>query len=243
LGWIILSSLEKMKLNLLYLLQLADTAVPIGGAAHSFGLETLAAEGSLTVPQLAAFFEDYLEEVGQPEGVYCRAAYRLRVVEAEAEFESRWLALNARLSALKLARESRAASAMLGKRLLQLVCSLEARPRLEGALRAALTANVDIHHAAAFGLAGGILEIEEELVVAAYLQQNLAGLVSACQRLLPLGQQQAARLLWQLKPAILAAAAQGRDGDPEGPAAYACPGLVELAGMRHPALATRLFIS
>jgi urease accessory protein len=235
----------------LYLLQLADSALPIGATAHSFGLETLVAGGNLAVSQLSAFFEDYLMEVGRPEGLFCRAAYRLKDVEAQAEFESRWLDLNTRLSALKLARESRAASAMLGKRLVQLAGSLEAQNgqtdslsyMLGLALRAAQTANVEVHHAAAFGLIGGLLAIEEELAVLAYLHQSLAGLISACQRLLPLGQQQAARLLWQLKPALVAAAAQGQDGDLEGPAAYSCAHLVELAGMRHPGLSTRLFIS
>ena len=68
--------------------------------------------------------------------------------------------------------------------------------------------------------------MEEELTVLAYLQQTMAGLILACQRRLPLGQKQAVQLSWQLKPAMLAAAAQGQDGDLEGPAAYTCAPLV-----------------
>ena len=41
--------------------------------------------------------------------------------------------------------------------------------------------------------------------VFAYLNQSVAGLVSACQRLMPLGQTAASQLLWALKPAILEA--------------------------------------
>lgn len=229
-------------LNHLKLLQLADTALPIGATAHSFGLETLVAEGLLTVPQLPLFFQDYLVEVGRPEGLFCRVAHRLSQSDAP-DFETAWLTLNMRLSALKMARESRTASAMLGKRLLQLINTLEPHPTWQLAWQAGLQAEVDLHHAPVFGLIGGILQIEEDLTVLTYLQQSLAGLISVCQRLLPLGQQQATRLLWQLKPALLEVTEQSRAGELDGPAAYAAAPLYDLAGMRHPALVTRLFIS
>lgn len=227
----------------LYLLQLADSALPIGAAAHSFGLETLAAEGMLTVSQLPIFFQDYLVEAGAPEGLFCRAAYRLSVMTNPVDFEVCWLDLNARLSAFKLVRENRTASAMLGKRFLQLVYALTDRPILETALQAALTAGIEIHHAAAFGLTGGVLDIDEDATVLTYLQQSLAGLISACQRLMPLGQRQATELLWNLKPALIEAAHRGRNVDLEEEAVYTFAGLLDIAGMRHPGLPTRLFIS
>jgi urease accessory protein UreF len=57
---------------------------------------------------------------------------------------------------------------------------------------------------------------------------------------MPLGQQQAARLLWELKPAILDATQASSAADVET-AAFTL--LVEIASMRHVNLGTRLFIS
>jgi urease accessory protein len=86
-----------------------------------------------------------------------------------------------------------------------------------------------------------VLCVEEEFTAAVYLQQMMNGLVSACQRLMPLGQQRAARLLWDLKPAILEAARASGLTDPDATPSFTP--LVEMASMRHVALATRLFIS
>ncbi len=230
-------------LKLLRLMQLADTTFPIGAAAHSLGLETLAADGALDASNLLPFLQGYLMEIAAQEGLFCRAAYRLYPVTARATFETDWLDLNRRLSAFKLGREGRKASAMLGKRFLQLVCTLEPSTALESAYTAALEASVDIHHATAFGLAGAALEIDEEAVLSVYLQQASLSLISACQRLMPLGQVQAAQILWALKAELLLCAQKSQSGDLEGDASYCFPGLVEMAGMRHPTLSTRLFIS
>jgi urease accessory protein len=215
-------------LRLLKLLQLADSAVPIGSAAHSFGLETLIVEGTLDASGLANFLLDYLQEAGQVEAAFCRAAHRLW---AQADLGACWRDLNARLSARKPAHETRIASLTLGRRLLSLFFALEGGHAPEG----------DAHHATAFGFVGGVLGVEESLTAAVYLQQIVSGLVSACQRLMPLGQQQAAHLVWDLKPAILKTVAASCALDTHEVDAF-MP-LVDLASMRHVTLATRLFIS
>jgi len=203
-------------------MQLADSAMPIGSAAHSFGLESLVAEELLRPDTLAGFLRDYLVETGTMEAVFCRAAH--------SEWAG-WARLNQQLSARKPANESRLASLTLGRRFLQLFCTLEAAADPGG----------EAHFATAFGYAGRVLGIKEETIAAVFLQQTLTALISACQRLMPIGQQRAARLLWELKPAILKSVEASAERTPETAVSFAP--LLEMASMRHVALATRLFIS
>ena len=144
---------EKQLLPLLQLLQLADSALPIGTAAHSFGLETLTTEDTLTVKDLVAFLHNYLVEAGTLESLFCRCSYTLGQQPEPGQFQHAWLALNAQLSALKTARESRVASGTLGRRLLQLVLVMDASlPLIQQALTAARQQQVECHYSTAFGL-------------------------------------------------------------------------------------------
>jgi urease accessory protein len=99
----------------------------------------------------------------------------------------------------------------------------------------------EIHLAPCFGLAAGALNIDVRTATAACLQQSMTSLISACQRLLPLGQTRAQQILWHLKPAILQAV---EHGIATPPAKISCfTPLVDLASARHAALYTRLFMS
>lgn len=232
-----------MPIRSLWLLQLSDTALPIGALNHSFGLETLTAEESLSADGLQSFLHDYLHEVSALEIHFCGAAYRLGVEALDRLPIQRWLDLNTRLSAFKLARESRIASATLGRRFLRLVNGFANSPILLTALNAAHEKETDIHHCAAFGLAGAALGIDEDATLLAYGHQSLANLISACQRLLPVGQMQATRVLWELKPVLveLVTRAQENHFDVDEAACFAP--LLEMGSMRHPSLQTRLFVS
>lgn len=214
-------------LALLRLQHLADSALPIGGAAHSFGIESLVELGFLKTENLSRFLQDYLAEAGRLEAAYCAASARGPQIHE-------WLAWNVELGARKLARESRDASSATGRRFLRLAASVSS----EGLLAEAVEAAGEVHLAACFGLVAGILGIDAETATAAYLQQSMTALVSACQRLLPLGQTQAHQILWDLKPAILTAAELG----PPALARSFTP-LLDVASARHPTLYTRLFMS
>ena len=102
----------------LRLQQFADSALPIGGAAHSFGIESLVDAGLLDANGLGSFLAGYIEETGALEAAYCAASCELGGA-AEPDL-SKWLGWNMELAARKLARESRDASAAMGRRFLEL---------------------------------------------------------------------------------------------------------------------------
>ena len=234
-------SSENVDSNLsgLRLLHLADSALPIGGLAHSFGLETLVARELLDVATLPEFLRGFLEESGFQEAAFCVAGWRLS--RGGDKFAKDWLQLNEKVSASKTARESRSASASLGRTFLAAVALLEESDRFREALQVSKESGGLIHHSIAFGLVGGVLKIAENSTALAYLHQSIASLVSACQRLLPLGQNAATKILWQLKPAMLEAAMRSMESVLDDATCF-MP-LLDWAAMEHPGLTTRLFIS
>jgi urease accessory protein len=223
------------------LLHLADSALPVGALAHSFGLESLTSAEILTTANLESFLRAYIEEAGLLEAVFCREGYRL-VGTQQGEFPvDRWVDLNFQLSARKPAREARTGSATIGRTFLMAVSNLGDYPVLKEALASARASGAGPHHSLAFGLASAILTLDENLAAMSFVHQSAASLVSACQRLLPLGQTEATRILWSLKPAIIACAEASATCSID--AAFCFLPMLDWGAMEHPALSTRLFIS
>jgi urease accessory protein len=229
----------------LRLLHLADSALPIGALAHSFGLESLVAENLLVVSNLESFLCGWLVEAGAMEAAFCRVAFRLARENPEFISVERWIKINSLLSARKMARESRDGSMILGRNFLSTVTAVQGIPALDNLLAGIKGGpaphRTATHYSVAFGLVASLLEFDEHRTILTYLHQSIASMISVCQRLLPLGQTKAARIVWNLKPLIIETA--------EGSAARDCQDacsfmpLLGWGGMEHPALSTRLFIS
>jgi urease accessory protein len=138
--------------------------------------------------------------------------------------------LSDELSARKLSRESRDASLTLGRRLTELV----------NVWMGAAVVDAGLHYSVAFGAAAAALGVPEEGCVLAYLQQSVMATISCFQRLMPLGQIAASRMIWDLRGAITRAAGAALTLDEEVTCFNPLP---ELSSIRHRTLETRLFIS
>jgi len=215
--------------------------MPIGALAHSFGLESLAATELLQASGLSSFLREILLEAGLVEAVFFRRSYCLAAPQQGAFSPDRWLELNDLLSARKPARESRNGSVSLGQNFLNAVATLGNFPILREALRTSKDSAGLIHHSTAFGLASGALGLDEDRAVLSFLHQSATSLISACQRLMPLGQTEATHILWNLKPAMIETAERSAACALDDACSF-LP-LPDWGAMEHPSLLTRLFVS
>jgi urease accessory protein len=92
-----------------------------------------------------------------------------------------------------------------------------------------------------FGLVGNRLGWPPEAAATAYLYSTTSMLVGAALRLLPLGQVDGQKVIWQTAPTIRRLAREAIDKD-AGDLWSFIPA-IEIAGMRHATLESRLFRS
>ncbi|MCP9489923.1 MAG: hypothetical protein MSC31_08615 [Solirubrobacteraceae bacterium MAG38_C4-C5] len=225
-----------MRAGLLPLLQLSDSAFPTGAFSHSLGLETLVAGGTVRDgATLEAAIVDHLGAMATSDLATLRGV-------AEAESVERVVALDRTLGATKLAREARGASAAIGRSLLDGATALELPDPGPAQYRALVRAgDAPGHHAVAYGVVGTALDLPVEDGVTAFAYAACASLVAAGQKLVPLGQREAQRILLALHAPIATAMELSGAVDPTDP--YAFAPVQEVAAMAHERQRTRLYIS
>jgi urease accessory protein len=232
--------------SFLSLLQFSDGLFPAGSYAHSFGLETYAAEGTIRdAAGVERFLLSYLQGSLAPTDVIAALATRATVLENRAASIEPCIAIDRLLDAMKLASELRAASRQMGRQVLRIAASLGEPFTLHGLtpdlLHAVENENTPGHHATALGVVAAALQWPQTELAQAYLHSTCAGLIAATLRLLPLGQQAGQRILWSLAPCI-AKLAQETENKTMADIWSFAPA-IEIAAMRHAALDARLFRS
>ncbi|HEY9731168.1 MAG TPA: urease accessory protein UreF [Drouetiella sp.] len=216
--------------QMLSLMQMSDSALPIGGYSNSWGFETWVQNETLT---RAADVERAIEtlltsSIAPNDGVACSLAHRFAVNKDLKAL----LRLNEYLTAGRWCPEPLAASLNMGERLKQLALNTgwaESLPDLK------------MHHSVVFGWLSGEIGIHAEDAVAAYLYSSVAGLVSASVRLVPLGHTDGQRILTVMRTVIARLVPDCLCKDLEDLGGFAP--LSEWAAKEHETLYSRLFQS
>ncbi|GAC1323544.1 MAG: urease accessory protein UreF [Chloroflexota bacterium] len=208
------------------ILQVLDSAFPTGAFAHAAGLETLSLPDRSAASIQLAVDERIRTTLGRFELVF--------VVHARTD-DLR--SLDDALDTMLLVRETREASAVVGRSLLNSTRGLVDSQRLAAFRRAAYHA----HHAVVFGAVAQALEMTEQASVESYAFGAVRSLISAAQRLGWLGQTEAQRILHTLKPTIRAAVDEAHTLELADAGAFAPRW--DLAAMVHERAPRRMFAS
>ena len=229
---------------LLAVLQLSDSAFPSGRYTLSHGLETFAHEGLLETPcapdTLAALLGDYIRfGVAPSDGIALACAHRTVGADGDVDTE-RLVHIDRRLSAVKLAREGREASARTGRALLAAAPAV-AGVRMQGYLDLLEIGHAPGNHAVVLGLLSALLGIPPLGAVTGELSAFSTGWVAAAVRLGLTDHLSAQSVLRRVHPVLLKAAERAVAGDVDD--ISSCTPLPDLMSMRHEHAELRMFSS
>ncbi len=220
-------------IQLLSLLQLTSSALPVGAYSYSEGLEMLVENGTITNPES---LQNWLESELKYGAIRIEAAVMVRAYEAvkteDLQLLSYW---NQWLSAARETEELRSASWQMGRSLIVLLEKLH--PQIKST-----TSSIGnpCNYAIAFGIALAYHQINIQAGLLGYLHSWVSNLITAGVKLIPLGQTAGQQLIISLQPLLNHAAQITAMPDDE---LSSCSWGLSLASMQHETQYTRLFRS
>lgn len=228
-----------MNIQLLSLLQLSDPTLPIGGYAHSSGLETYVQAGVVKNLKTAG---EFINQMLSQNFRYGDAAFAsLAYDTAERGDYETLLQLDEECTALKLPKEMREASHKLGNRLMKVFQPLCKNEMTEKYLTDIKLKNAFGHYCIVFGLYAFALNIGKKEMLTGFYYNTAVGFVTNSVKLIPLGQQDGQELLYSLQTVInqLVEDSMRPDRDLLG---LCCPGF-DIRCIQHESLYSRLYMS
>ncbi len=225
--------------NLLSLFQLCDPTLPIGGYAHSAGLETYVQQG---IVKDVATATEFITEMLSQNIQYTDAAFvSLAYNAAEENDIEKLIQLDDECTAVKLPNEIRQASQKLGIRLVKIfysVCQNTITIKYKEAIQLQKASG---HYCIAFGIYAKALNISKAETLTGFYYNAAVGMVTNCVKLIPIGQQDGQMILFSLQALIteLVQRSLNPDVDKIG---LCCSGF-DVRCMQHEQLYSRLYMS
>lgn len=218
------------------LLHLADSALPTGSFAHSFGFESYLSDDRITG---AAEFEDWLKvllrvQLTTADALAIRLSYRDPGPDTTAR-------LDQRLHAGTPARQVREANTRMGTRLAEIVADTYAFPAVGEYLADIRGRQLAGHPALVLALAAHAADITAERAILAHLTSTVSSLVQNAVRGIPLGQMAGQQVLYRMLPEITTAVKRSAELG-ELDLCSGDPGL-DISQMIHETQRARLFMS
>jgi urease accessory protein len=174
-----------MNTALLSLLQLSDPTLPIGGYAHSAGLETYVQQGLIknTVTAKAFITEMLVRNLQYTDAAFVSLAFDA----AQQNNFAKIMTFDGECNAVKLPAEMRQASQKLGIRLIKIfqpVCENSLTAQYQKAIQLRQAAG---HYCIAFGMYASALGIDKYDALTGFYYNAAAGFVTNSVKLIPSG--------------------------------------------------------
>ena len=231
--------------SLVSLLQLSDSAFPSGRYTLSYGLETLVQSGHLSAPAAVSTLTTLLCDsirwgVAPSDGAALACAHRALCSQGEIDLEL-IARVDLRLTAVKLSREAREASARTGRAVLATATAAFGESPLDRYAERVTRGRSAGNHAVVVGLLGAVLGVPCLEALIGELYAFASGWAAAAIRLGLVNHRAAQAVLHHARPALAAAARDALDRDIDQ--ISSCTPLLDAMAMRHEQAELRLFAS